>query len=247
MRIKDFVRPFALDTDIVLVDPRTKESERIVCGNLLQSPEAEMGFWSARVMDGTLVLMTTPSRTDLLPLKEFLQGDFAACFEVAVKDAEGNILFKGEPRNVPTGLLSRRVRSMSAEEKCLAVTLAVKFRTIWVSPLTLAFLDNAMQKVPASEEECFRDTFTCTADFGGGIQADVKCCGVRYREGGSNLPWTEAVLFKDGAECCYSEIDYAFEGTWELAHDGTEYVVDVRASSQDLRADYVVTRGKEEN
>lgn len=147
---------------------------------------------------------------------------------------------------MPTGLLSRRVRSMSAEEKCLAVTLAVKFRTIWVSPSTLAFLDNAMQKVPASEEECFRDTFTCTADFGGGIQADVKCCGVRYREGDSNLAWAEAVLFKDGAQCCYTEIEDSFEGRWELSLDGIEYVIDVKASGQD-GPDYIVTRGKEEN
>lgn len=242
MRIKDFIRPLAPATNIVLVDSRTNESEPFSQLELIESPKAERGFWSAKVIDGTLVLMTTPSRTETLPLKEYLRGDFATYFEISVMDAEGNSLFKGNPRNVPADLLSRRVRSMSTGTGNLEFTLAVKFRTVWVSPSILAVLDRAMQKEPASERECFgeSDTFTCTADFGGGVEADVKCCGVRYWQGESNLAWAEAVLFKDGAECCCSEVEDTFEGRWELALDGTEYIIDVKASSQD-GADYVVT------
>lgn len=242
MRIKDFIRPLAPATNIVLVDSRTNESEPFSQLELIESPKAERGFWSAKVIDGTLVLMTTPSRTETLPLKEYLRGDFATYFEISVMDAEGNSLFKGNPRNVPADLLSRRVRSMSTGTGNLEFTLAVKFRTIWVSPSILAVLDGTMHKEPASEKECFgeSDTFTCTADFGGGIEADVKCCGIKYREGDSNLAWAEAVLFKDGAECCYTEIEDSFEGRWELSLDGTEYVVDVKASGQD-GPDYAVT------
>lgn len=67
------------------------------------------------------------------------------------------------------------------------------------------------------------DTFSKTANFGNGIEMDIKLCGSRLEE-----PWTEAVLFRNGCELCCSEVFDEFEGEWKLEFDGTEYSVTVR-------------------
>ena len=83
---------------------------------------------------------------------------------------------------------------------------------------------------PADRESCQGEdeTITVTARFENGFQCDVKCCGVQYREGESNLSWTEAVLFdKKGAEVACSEPDSRFFKTWEIEHEGDLYKVHV--------------------
>ena len=72
------------------------------------------------------------------------------------------------------------------------------------------------------------ETISVTARFANGFECDVKCCGVQYREGESNLSWTEAVLFdKKGAEVACSEPDSRFFKTWEIEHEGDLYKVHV--------------------
>ena len=71
------------------------------------------------------------------------------------------------------------------------------------------------------------DQFACTADFGGGVEMDIKCCGVQYEEGGFNNAWAEAVLFDNGCEVAVSDIDDDFFGEWELEYNGTTYVTEV--------------------
>ena len=65
---------------------------------------------------------------------------------------------------------------------------------------------------PESEDQCLgeNETMTYTAQFGHGMEMDIKVCGVQFEEGGDNRPWTEAVLFKDGHELCCSEPDDIF-------------------------------------
>lgn len=72
------------------------------------------------------------------------------------------------------------------------------------------------------------ETISVTARFANGFECDVKCCGVQYREGESNLSWTEAVLFdKNGAEVACSEPDSQFFKTWEIEYEGNLYKIHV--------------------
>jgi hypothetical protein len=104
-------------------------------------------------------------------------------------------------------------------------------KTIYVSKAKLNLLNKYLTVEPKNKSECFGEdnTISVTANFGNGMEMDIKCCGVQYREGESNLAWTEAVLFKNGSEVCCSEPAAEFEGDWELECDGDEYVVHVEA------------------
>ena len=80
---------------------------------------------------------------------------------------------------------------------------------------------------PKDETECWNEdaTYSLTVHFENGYEMDVKVCGVQYREGESNLPWTEAVLFYKGSECICSEPCEEFEGEWSLEYNNTKYIV----------------------
>ena len=57
---------------------------------------------------------------------------------------------------------------------------------------------------------------------------DIKCCGVQYMEGESNLAWTEAVLFCNSDQIACTDPMDEFEGDWELEDgDGSKYLVHV--------------------
>ena len=102
-------------------------------------------------------------------------------------------------------------------------TLAVPFRKA-------EQIRHLLEHEPANMAECMSEdeTVTWTADFGGGYEMDVMVCGVQYDEDESDsLPWTQAVLFRDGSEVVCSEPGDGFFGTWELEADGTVYAVDV--------------------
>ena len=105
--------------------------------------------------------------------------------------------------------------------------------TVRVSQQRLDAIRRFLEEEPPSESECLGEdeTIVETAMFPDGTEADVKCCGVRYREGGSNTAWTEMVLFRDGSEIGHTEPSDEFEGRWEYtAGDGrkeTAYVVNV--------------------
>ena len=65
-----------------------------------------------------------------------------------------------------------------------------------------------------------------TATFDNGVEMDIKCCGVQYNEDDeSNTAWTEAVLFKNGSELCFTEPSDEYLGEWILEYNGDEYVV----------------------
>lgn len=90
-------------------------------------------------------------------------------------------------------------------------------------------IDHLLATEPEDEDSCFDEdeSIVYTADFGSGIQMDVKLCGVQFEEGGVNTPWTEAVLFVDGCEICCSEPGDEFFGKWEHWLGSTKYIAEV--------------------
>lgn len=95
-----------------------------------------------------------------------------------------------------------------------------------VVPKERAFdIDFCLSYEPHSQEECLGEDFQIvfTADFGNGLEMDIKLCGVSYEEENCNLPWTEAVLFRNGCELTHSEVSDEYFGLWELEYDGDVY------------------------
>lgn len=93
--------------------------------------------------------------------------------------------------------------------------------TIYVSNKMAEFIDKILKKEPACKSECFGedDSITYTADLGDGYEMDISVRGVQYDpENISNLPWTEAVLFRNGSEVMCSEPDTEFFGDWTLGN-----------------------------
>lgn len=91
-----------------------------------------------------------------------------------------------------------------------------------------------LEHEPRSEEECMGEdeAISHTADFGDGIQMDVKLCGVQYHEEeSSNRPWTEAVLFDHGSEVACSDPEENYFGKWELEYGGVSYAAEVEEES----------------
>ena len=88
-------------------------------------------------------------------------------------------------------------------------------------------ITNRLNTVPCSEEECMgeEETITHTANFGNGIEMDIKVCGVQFidEEGTTNTPWTEAVLFENGCQVACSEPGEDFFGEWEFSYGDTVY------------------------
>lgn len=82
---------------------------------------------------------------------------------------------------------------------------------------------------PKNEIECYgeNEVYIETAVFFDGYEMDIKLCGVRFEADISNLPWTEAVLFKNGREICCSEVSDDFFGKWELTDGEYNFVVNV--------------------
>lgn len=103
---------------------------------------------------------------------------------------------------------------------------------IYVTQEEADAINRWLAEEPVSEDTCLGEdeAITRTAAFGDGIEMDIKCCGVQYREGESNLAWTEAVLFDHGHEAGCTEPSDEFLGEWRIEYRGTEYVAEVRAT-----------------
>ena len=105
--------------------------------------------------------------------------------------------------------------------------------TVTIPADQAAMINEYLNHEPANESDCFNEdeTFSKTVKFPDGAEMDIKLCGVQYLDGESNLPWTEAVLFINGSEVACSEPEDEFFGEWELEHDGTRYIANVKAAS----------------
>jgi hypothetical protein len=62
---------------------------------------------------------------------------------------------------------------------------------------------------------------TFTADFGNGMEADIKMCQ-------GDPPFVDAVLFDCGSEVAILEVSDALEGEYLFDYDGQKYQVVVR-------------------
>lgn len=103
-------------------------------------------------------------------------------------------------------------------------------KTIVVAPESLEKINKYLDEEPECEGNCLSEDETIieTAVFEDGYEMDIKCCGVKYEEGGCNTSWTEAVLFHNGSEIACSDVGDDFEGDWELKdNDGNTYIVHV--------------------
>jgi hypothetical protein len=83
---------------------------------------------------------------------------------------------------------------------------------------------------PESKDQCFGEDkkISHTVRFENGIEMDIQLCGVQFKDGESNLPWTQAVLYEDGKELTFSDsVGDEFIGEWYLSFDGNSYVVHV--------------------
>ena len=93
---------------------------------------------------------------------------------------------------------------------------------------TAEWIDKIMETEPKTEKECFGEDekFTRVVVFPDGTQMDIEICGVQYREGEINLPWTQACLYDSGGyNVDFTEPSDAFFGTWWLENDTDIYVV----------------------
>lgn len=107
-------------------------------------------------------------------------------------------------------------------------------KKLWLTPSESNIIAKYLTEEPKDESECLGedDTITNTVVFDNGIEMDIKCCGVQFIEGESNLAWTEAVLFDGGAEVCCSEPSDEYLGKWELEYNGDKFIVTIIAIKQ---------------
>ena len=101
-------------------------------------------------------------------------------------------------------------------------------RIIKISKAEAEQINKHLTVEPTCADECLGEDIAIvnTAKFNNGIEMDIKCCGVQYEERNeSNLAWTEAVMFKDGDELCYTEPSDEYLGEWICEYNGDEYIV----------------------
>ena len=104
-------------------------------------------------------------------------------------------------------------------------------KNVWVNSEQMSFMRRCLNEQPAAQEDTLMgkdDALSVTADFGNGIEMDVKVCGVQFREGEDNRAWSEAVLFKDGCEVGCTEPSDEIDGAWALVYDGNIYFAVVK-------------------
>lgn len=106
---------------------------------------------------------------------------------------------------------------MFAPNKKKGLIMAEYKQTLYISKEMNEYINNALQSTDYMGED---DTISKTAVFDNEIEMDIKLCGADY-----DYPWTEAVLFKNGSECCCSEPCEGFVGEWQMEYNGDTYIV----------------------
>jgi len=92
-------------------------------------------------------------------------------------------------------------------------------------------INHLLSHEPANESECMGEdeTIKYTVKFLDEnkipFEIDIKICGVQFEEGNSNLPWTEAILYKKGKQVAYTDPSDEFFGEWIIEYNGDDYVV----------------------
>ena len=102
-------------------------------------------------------------------------------------------------------------------------------RTVTISKSLLDKINRVLTVEPEDENVCFGEDelISVAAIFDNCIEIAVQCCGVQYKEGESNLAWTQAVMYDHGSEVRCTEPCEDFDGEWMFDYDGNIYVVNV--------------------
>lgn len=103
--------------------------------------------------------------------------------------------------------------------------------TIYISKAVDRHMKRYLGKNATKEDENFNedDIYIETAKFKNGMEMDIKMCGVQFEKNGtSNMPWTEAVLFKNNCEVGCTDVEDRFVGDWKLEYKGNTYVTHVK-------------------
>ena len=103
-------------------------------------------------------------------------------------------------------------------------------KTLKISQIEADTINHYLTEEPEDWHDCLdeEDTIVYGVQFDDGKEMDIKCCGVEYREGESNLAWTEAVLFNEnGSEICCTDVSDEYLGEWICETNGNDYVVNV--------------------
>ena len=115
----------------------------------------------------------------------------------------------------------REVTASSAEQN------RVKHITYKVDKQTANYIDRMLNWDTPEDEWLTEDETiveTVVLDENIGLEADIKCCGAD-----GEPAWCEAVLFKDGYEVSFTDVEDDFFGEWEFEYDGILYVINVVA------------------
>lgn len=106
-------------------------------------------------------------------------------------------------------------------------------KTLKISKKEDELIRKYLTRIPKNESECFgeNDSFTRTVKFDDGMEMDIKLCGVEFLDDSSNLPYTEAVLFKNGSEVSCSDACDNFTGEWELENGKNTYVAIIEVAA----------------
>lgn len=106
--------------------------------------------------------------------------------------------------------------------------------TISVAPTKAKRINYLLTHEPKDESECFGEdeSISLSATFTDGCRVCIDICGVKYEEGKSNLPWTQAVLYDArGRELACTEAENYFFGKWEFDSSLKYQVMVVEESS----------------
>ena len=116
-------------------------------------------------------------------------------------------------------------------------------KTIYITESEANIINKYLTREPEGPSECFGEdcSISNTIHFDGGVEMRVMLCGVQYREGGSNLAWTQAVLYKDGIELTFTEPEDEYLGEWICCYRGNEYIAHV-----EIRDDILDRKNKDE-
>nr|WP_217936893.1 hypothetical protein [Enterocloster clostridioformis] len=101
---------------------------------------------------------------------------------------------------------------------------------LFIEGSELKRINQLLHEEPESPCDCMGvdETIIYTVNFPNDMSVDVKICGVQFEEGNDNLPWTEAVLFKEGYEISSTEPAEEIKGEWILFDGEDEYIVNVK-------------------
>lgn len=76
--------------------------------------------------------------------------------------------------------------------------------------------------------DCEDVPYTFTANFGGGIEADIKVCN-------GDPPYVDPVLFDDGEEAVVLAVSGDILGDFEFAFKGDKYIVTVEEGLREVQ------------